>query len=139
MFLPLWRTQAPFPAMLSSEIRSGSGNPRWNHFPRHDCGNEHPEEEEEEEPEMMERMARDEISRSKISRCKGSLGHAMMILGDRRRDLCLNFPFAEKSPRSRARGVDAQVLGATMFQAGTLLDPPPALPPPSPILNFSGA
>ena len=50
MFSPLWRTQAPFPAaMLSAEILSGSGNPRWNHFPRHDSGNEH---RDEEEPEM---------------------------------------------------------------------------------------
>ena len=52
MFLPLCRTQWPFPPMLSSEILSGSGNPRWNHFPRHDCGKEH----REEEPEMRERM-----------------------------------------------------------------------------------
>ena len=47
MFSPLWRTQAPFPAaMLSAEILSGSGNPRWNHFPRHDSGKEHREEPE---------------------------------------------------------------------------------------------
>ena len=52
MFLPLWRTQAPLPAMLSSEILSGSGNPRWNHLPRHDCGNEH----REEEPKMRNRQ-----------------------------------------------------------------------------------
>ena len=31
---------------------------------------------------------------------------------------------------ARARGVDAQVLGATMFGAGTLPDPPSLLPPP---------
>ena len=81
MFLPLWRTQAPFPAaMLSAEILSGSGNPRWNHFPRHDCGNEHREEEEEEErePEMKQRMARYEMlhtssSRSSKLMCKGEL------------------------------------------------------------------
>ena len=56
MFLPLWRTQWPFPAMLSSEILSGSGNPRWNHFPRHDSGNEH---RDEEEPEMRGGGGRD--------------------------------------------------------------------------------
>ena len=59
MFLPLWRTQRPLPAMASSEILSGSGNPRWNHFPRHDCGNEH--RGEVEEPGMKERMARYEM------------------------------------------------------------------------------
>ena len=33
-------------------------------------------------------------------------------------------------PSQSARGVDAQVLGATMFGAGTLPDPPSLLPPP---------
>ena len=73
MFLPLWRTQRPLPAMASSEILSGSGNPRWNHFPRHDCGNEH---REDEEPEMKERMAIYEMlhtSRSSKLKCKGEL------------------------------------------------------------------
>ena len=72
MFLPLWRTQRPLPAMASSEILSGSGNPRWNHFPRHDGGNEH----RDEEPEMMERMAIYEMlhtSRSSKLKCKGGL------------------------------------------------------------------
>ena len=76
MFLPLWRTQRPLPAMASSEILSGSGNPRWNHFPRHDGGNEHREEVEEREPEMKERMAIYEMlhtSRSSKLKCKGDL------------------------------------------------------------------
>ena len=75
MFLPLWRTQRPLPAMASSEILSGSGNPRWNHFPRHDGGNEH---REEEEPEMIKRMASYEMlhTSSNLSsklKCKGEL------------------------------------------------------------------
>ena len=87
MFSPLWRTQAPFPAaMLSAEILSGSGNPRWNHLPRHDSGKEHREAAEEGEPEM---------EAGGLSRPRCNWGGMILVGGDR----CRRVP-----PRKVRRG-----------------------------------